>query len=197
MKKTFLTLIVALLIFSGNAQDSNDKDIKTNPKNSEISLNLLDLVVAGTLGVNYERLFENNQSLFIGLNIFDTYSYYDVGYIADNSAVSLRAAYLVYFSKDKDHHGFFFYPQLKLRTGEITIEDYYYYETTTESGVTEEYTYDIGGASAGFGIGHKWMFDNRFTLMLNGDIARNLGNFDDDYLENIELRFAVNFGYRF
>ena len=33
--------------------------------------------------------------------------------------------------------------------------------------------------------------------MLNGDIARNLGNFDDDYLDNIEVRFSVNFGYRF
>ena len=44
----------------------------------------------------------------------------------------------------------------------------------------------------------SWMFDNKFTLTLNGDIARNLGNFDNDgYLENVEVRFAVNFGYRF
>ncbi|WP_431156835.1 hypothetical protein [Winogradskyella poriferorum] len=194
MKKLVLSFLLGLLIFTGNAQDDNTEP----PKKSEISVNLLDLVVAGTLGVNYERLFDNNQSLFISANIFDTYGYYDVGYIEDNSAFSLRAAYLVYFSKDKDHHGFFFYPQLKLRTGEITVDEYYFFDEVEGQEVNQEFTYDIGGASAGFGIGHKWMFDNKFTLTLNGDIARNLGNFDnDDYLENVEVRFAVNFGYRF
>jgi len=194
MKKLILSFLLGLLIFTGNAQDDNTEP----PKKSEISVNLLDLVVAGTLGVNYERLFDNNQSLFISANIFDTYGYYDVGYIEDNSAFSLRAAYLVYFSKDKDHHGFFFYPQLKLRTGEITVDEYYFFDEVEGQEVNQEFTYDIGGASAGFGIGHKWMFDNKFTLTLNGDIARNLGNFDnDDYLENVEVRFAVNFGYRF
>ncbi|MCA0131493.1 hypothetical protein [Winogradskyella alexanderae] len=194
MKKQIIVILLGLFLFSSHAQDTNN----TEPtKNNEISLNLLDLVVAGTLGINYERIFENNQSLFLSANIFDTYGYYDVGYIEDNSAFTLRAAYLVYFSKEKDHHGFFFYPQFKFRTGEITTEDYYFYDIATESEITEEFTYDIGGASAGFGIGHKWMFDNKFTLTLNGDIARNLGNFKDDYLENIELRFAVNFGYRF
>lgn len=194
MKKLVLSFLLGLLIFTGNAQNDNTEP----PKKSEISVNLLDLVVAGTLGVNYERLFDNNQSLFISANIFDTYGYYDVGYIEDNSAFSLRAAYLVYFSKDKDHHGFFFYPQLKLRTGEITVDEYYFFDEVEGQEVNQEFTYDIGGASAGFGIGHKWMFDNKFTLTLNGDIARNLGNFDnDDYLENVEVRFAVNFGYRF
>ena len=194
MKKLILSFLLGLLIFTGNAQDDNTEP----PKKSEISVNLLDLVVAGTLGVNYERLFDNNQSLFISANIFDTYGYYDVGYIEDNSAFSLRAAYLVYFSKDKDHHGFFFYPQLKLRTGEITVDEYYFFDEVEGQEVNQEFTYDIGGASAGFGIGHKWMFDNKFTLTLNGDIARNLGNFDNDgYLENVEVRFAVNFGYRF
>ncbi|MCA0152178.1 hypothetical protein [Winogradskyella vincentii] len=194
MKKLLSTVLFFLLILNTNAQE--DKNSNTLAKN-EISVNLLDLVVAGTLGVNYERLFDNNQSLLIGANFFDTYGYYDAGYIEDNSAFSLEAAFLIYFSKEKDHHGFFFYPQLKFRTGEITVDDYYYYDIATETDVNEEYTYDIGGASAGFGIGHKWVFNNKITLMLNGDIARNLGNFDDDYLDNIEVRFSVNFGYRF
>ena len=86
---------------------------------------------------------------------------------------------------------------MKLRTGEITTDDYNYYDIATETDVNEEFIYDIGGASAGFGIGHKWGFNNKITLMLNGDIARNLGNLDDDYLDNIEVRFSVNFGYRF
>ncbi len=193
MKKSILAVAMLLSVFYTNAQQSSD-DL---PKTSEISTNLLDLVIAGTLNVNYERLFEQNQSLFVGVSFFDTYGYYDAGYIENSSAISLRAAYLIYFSKEKDHAGFFFYPQLKLRTGEVTVDDYYYYDYENDTEVTQEFTYDVGGVAAGFGIGHKWMFSNKFTLTLNGDIARNLGNFDTDYLDNIELRFGVNFGYRF
>lgn len=188
-----LTLLLAMS-FSASAQESSDNDL---PKQHEISTNLLDLVVAGTLNVNYERLFKQNQSLYIGANFFDTYGYYDAGYIEKSTALTLNAAYFVYFSKEKDHAGFFFYPQLKLRTGEVTVRDYYYYDSVLDSTVEDEFTYDVGGVSAGFGIGHKWMFNNKFTLTLKGDIARNLGNFDTNYLENIELRFGVNFGYRF
>lgn len=156
------------------------------------------MVIAGTLNVNYERLFNNNQSLFVGANFFDTYGYYDAGYIDKSTALTFNAAYLVYFSKTKDHAGFFFYPQLRLRTGEITIDDgYYYYDGATDSYIENKSTYDVSGVSAGFGMGHKWMFSNKFTLTLKGDVARNLGNVDTDYLSNVELRFGVNFGYRF
>ncbi|GAA0738291.1 MULTISPECIES: DUF3575 domain-containing protein [Flavobacteriaceae] len=193
MKKTILHVALLLSVFAVNAQELTDEA----PKKSEISTNLLDLVVAGTLNVNYERLFDKNQSLLISANFFDTYGYYDAGYIEKSNALSFKAAYLIYFSKEKEHAGFFFYPQLKVRTGEITVEEYYYYDYENETSIEEEYTYDVDGFSAGFGIGHKWMFSNKFTLTLYGDIARNLGNFDTDYLENIELRFGVNFGYRF
>ena len=70
-------------------------------------------------------------------------------------------------------------------------------EGNLEFYIEEEYKYDVSGFSAGFGIGHKWLFNNKFTLSINGEIARNLGNFDTDYLDNIEGRFGVNFGYRF
>ncbi|WP_400076288.1 hypothetical protein [Winogradskyella sp. R77965] len=193
MKNSLFAALMLFSVFAMNAQESSDE----LPKQSEISTNLLDLVVAGTLNVNYERLFDKNQSLFIGANFFDTYGYYDAGYIEESTAFSVKAAYLVYFSKEKDHAGFFFYPQIKLRTGQVTVRDYYYYDSVLDSTVEDQFKYDVGGFSAGFGIGHKWMFNNKFTLTLNGDIARNLGSFDTNYLDNIELRFGVNFGYRF
>lgn len=194
MKISILILAFLFSVFSVTAQEAS----VDTPKTSEISTNLLDLVIAGTLNVNYERLFDKNQSLFIGVNFFDTYSYYDAGYIDKSTAFSLKAAYLIYFSSEKDHAGFFFYPQAKLRTGEITVDDgYYYYDGETDMYLEDSFTYDVSGVSAGFGLGHKWMFSNKFTLTLNGDISRNLGNFDTDYLSNIELRFGVNFGYRF
>lgn len=164
---------------------------------NELASNLLDLVVAGSLNMNYERLLDNNQSIGASVTLFDTYSYYDVGYIEKNSAFSLKVLYLIYFSKQKDHEGFFFYPQMKFRTGKITTDDYGYYDYLTDIYIEDNYTYDIGGVSAGFGLGHKWIFNHKISLSLSGEIGRNLGNFEDTYLDEIEARFAVNFGFRF
>ncbi len=85
---------------------------------------------------------------------------------------------------------------MKLRTGEITVEDYGYYNNEGQF-IGDEFTYDVGGVSAGFGIGHKWVFNDKFVLGINSDIARNLGSFDTDYLGEVEFKFGVNFGVRF
>ncbi len=190
-------IVVALIIGSLNigAQDTGtDRELL---KTTELSTNLFDLVVAGSLNVNYERLFKNNQSLFTSVTFFDTYGYYDAGYIRESSAVTLKAAYFIYFTKNKDHEGFFFYPQLRLRTGKVTVEDYYYYDEVVDSTFENTYSYDVDGVGAGFGLGHKWLFSNKFTLTLNTEIARHLGNWETDYLDDIEFRVGVNFGYRF
>ncbi|GFZ82483.1 hypothetical protein GCM10011531_11270 [Aquaticitalea lipolytica] len=192
MKKILITVLL-FTSFISIAQESDDDQTKKH----EISSNLFDLVVAGSLNVNYEHLFAKNQSLFLGVTFFDTYGYYDAGYLKSSNAVSLKAAYMIYFSKQKDHEGFYFYPQLKARTGEVVLDDYIYFDYENDVYIEEEYKYDVSGFSAGFGLGHKWLFNNRFTLSINGEIARNLGNFDTDYLDNIEGRFGVNFGYRF
>jgi hypothetical protein len=192
MKKILITVLL-FTSFISIAQESSDDQTKKH----EISSNLFDLVVAGSLNVNYEHLFAKNQSLFLGVTFFDTYGYYDAGYLKSSNAVSLKAAYMIYFSKQKDHEGFYFYPQLKARTGEVVLDDYIYFDYENDVYIEEEYKYDVSGFSAGFGLGHKWLFNNKFTLSINGEIARNLGNFDTDYLDNIEGRFGVNFGYRF
>ena len=192
MKKILITVLL-FTSFISIAQESDDDQTKKH----EISSNLFDLVVAGSLNVNYEHLFAKNQSLFLGVTFFDTYGYYDAGYLKSSNAVSLKAAYMIYFSKQKDHEGIYFYPQLKARTGEVVLDDYIYCDYENDVYIEEEYKYDVSGFSAGFGLGHKWLFNNKFTLSINGEIARNLGNFDTDYLDNIEGRFGVNFGYRF
>jgi len=192
MKKIFLPVLFLFTIISFS-QDRDDL-IKKN----ELSSNLFDLVVAGSFNINYERLYENNQSLAFSATFFDTYGYLDAGYLDKSEAVSLKASYLIYFKKEYDHAGFFFYPLLKLRTGKVTVDDGYYYDPEVDESFYK-FTYDIGGFSAGFGLGHKWLFNNKFTLTVNGEIARNLGGFNDDYLDgdNIEPRFGINFGYRF
>lgn len=192
MKKSLCLALVVLFMWSVKAQDAGTEPVKKN----EISTNMLDLVIAGSLNFNYERLFDNNQSLFVGVTFFDTYGYYDAGAIDNSDAITLKVAYQIYFSKNKQHAGFFFYPQVRFRTGEVTVDDYYFFSIDDDSN-TDQFSYDTAGVGVGFGLGYKWTFRNRFSLTLNGEIARNLGNFDDDYLSEVEGRFGVIFGYRF
>ena len=192
MKKLLFALFMLFTCLSFSQEEENIS------KKSELSTNLFDLVVAGSFNINYERLFENNQSLFISATFFDTYGYFDAGYLEKSEAFSLKAAYIIYFKKEKDHAGFNFYPLLKLRTGKVFVDDGYYYDNSIDES-QYKFSYDIGGFAAGFGLGHKWLFSNKFTLSVHGEIARNLGSFDDEYLEgdNIEPRIGINFGYRF
>lgn len=188
---------ISLLIILLCTSISFSQELPEEQKRNEISSNLLDLVVAGSFNITYERLFKGNQSLLVSTTLFDTFGYYDVGFIEKNSAFSFKAAYLIYFSKSKDHAGFFFYPQLKIRSGEITVDEGGFFDGNGNF-TPFEFKYDIDGFSAGFGIGHKWVFNNKFSLMLFGEIARDLGNNNnDDYLDNVEPRFGVNFGIRF
>lgn len=192
MKKTLVLLLFAFALHS-YAQESN---AQISAKN-EVSANLLDLVVAGTLQVNYERLFEKNQSLMLSASFFDSFMYYDVSDLKKSSAMTFKLAYTIYFSKEKAHSGFFFYPMLKLRTGDVTIDDYWVYDIDTDTYSSQETTYDVSGVQAGFGIGHKWLFVNKFSLGLSTELGRQFGNSNTVYIDNLEWRFGVNFGYRF
>lgn len=198
MKKIFLTSLLLLSSVFIIAQEDQSSDQELERKN-ELTSNLLDLVIAGSFNVSYERLFAQNQSLHVAVTAFDTYGYYDAGYLDESNALTLRVAYNIYFSKKKDHYGFYFYPGIKLRTGEVTVEDYYYSGFNGELR-DEGYSYDIGGFSAGFGLGHKWLFADKFSLSINGEILRALGSVPEDEFGDIgvvEPRFGVNFGYRF
>lgn len=193
--KGVIVLLVLMCSYAPSYAQEINQEESNNPKN-EISTNLMDLVIAGTLNFNYERHFKNNQSLWFSVNLFDTYGYYDAGYIEDNNAFSFQGAYMIYFSSKNDHTGFFFYPLVKFRFGDVTVEDGINY-FDGEDFENFNYSYEIDGFGLGFGLGYKWLFSNRFSLMLNGQIARNLSDFDDDYLSSVEPRFGVNFGYRF
>jgi hypothetical protein len=185
-------VILTVLLFSNIIFAQKEPE----PKHHELSSNLLDLVAAGSLNVTYERLIQNNQSFLVSATLFETFGYYDAGFIDKNNAFSIKAAYLLYFSKLKNHYGFFFYPQLKLRNGRITLDDYSYYGWYNDSvQVSESYTID--GFSAGFGLGHKWLFNDQFSLSIFGEVARDLANRDTPYIDSVEARFGINFGIRF
>ncbi len=200
MKKVILLVAFALGTINVTAQKASDDDVKPEFKN-EISTNVFDLVVGGSLNVNYEYLMKDNQSFLVGLTAFDTYAYYDAGFLEESNAVSLRAAWVIYTSRYEKHGGFHFYPMLKFRTGEVTTDDVVFIENSQGDVVeSNSNTYDIGGFSAGFGLGYKWVVSDKFTISTNFELTRNLGgNLESENadLGIVEPRLGVNFGYRF
>ncbi|GLB50780.1 hypothetical protein Y10_31480 [Neptunitalea sp. Y10] len=187
-----------LTVGVSNAQDA---DVPMAIKN-EVSVNLLDLVAAGTLDVGYERFLGGNQSLSLDVSFFDTFGYYDVGYIDKSTGVSARLAYNLYFSKRKEYGGFYFYPMVKYRTGKVsTSEDYYDVQYVGNDVISEQYDfkqkYSIEGFAAGFGVGNKWVLKDKFTLDITANLSRTLGSFDSYYIDSVEFRAGVSFAYRF
>lgn len=199
MKKTILLLCACAMGYSAYAQQKDDSE--TRLVKNEISSNILDLVIAGSLNVTYERMLDNNISLAGSATFFDTYGYYDAGYLESTNAFSFRASANFYVSKRRQFEGLYFYPLLKVRTGEVTSDyDVFIYDDQGNFTQTNRRNYDVGGFSAGVGLGNKWVIQDKFTVSVFGEVARNLGgNLDRQNadLGNVEPRFGINFGYRF
>lgn len=199
MKKTILLLCACAMGYSAVAQTNDDAE--TRLVKNEISSNILDLVIAGSLNVTYERMLNNNISLAGSATFFDTYGYYDAGYLESTNAFSFRASANFYVSKRRQFEGLYFYPLLKVRTGEVTSDyDVFIYDDQGNFTQTNRRNYDVGGFSAGVGLGNKWVIQDKFTVSVFGEVARNLGgNLDRQNadLGNVEPRFGINFGYRF
>lgn len=191
MKKAILLLLFPLLTI---AQESETKDAK-----GEIKSNLFDLVVGKSVNVGYEYFLKGNQSLQLDVTAFDTYSYLDTGYFDENNLFGFQASYNIYFSKSKKHHGFVFYPFAKLRTGTQVVEDYSFFDNGSGNWVSQNRSYDLSGFEVGFGLGHKWLFNDKISLGVGSQIGRNLTN-DKEITENYsEINFKANvtLGVRF
>jgi hypothetical protein len=192
MKKIYLLLILPFVSF---AQEQEEKNY-----NGEIKSNLFDLVVGKSFNVGYEHFLKGNQALQLDVTLFDTYSYIDAGYLDKNNLVGIQASYNIYFSKNKDYYGFVFYPFVKCRTGTQVVDDYYYfYEPVT--GNYSEYSreFDLSGFEAGFGLGHKWLFNDKISLQVGSQLGRNFSN-DDEFRDNysdIDFKVHVTLGFRF
>lgn len=192
-------IVFAIINLCGSALHSQEDapSQKLYFKN-EMTINLLDLIVAGTLNLEYERFLPKQQSVLLSVNLFDTYGYYDVGYIDTNKAFSVQGAYRFYFSSKDNYSGFYFYPLAKLRWGELTIGDsYYLIDENGDETISSDYSYDIDGLGIGFGLGHTWLIKDKITFNINGQVARDLSDSDNRDFDQIEVRFNVGVGYRF
>jgi hypothetical protein len=194
MKKLILGLLI--LPFMSSAQDGESKEYK-----GEIKSNLFDLVVGKSFNVGYEHFLKGNQSVQFDVTLFDTYSYIDASELEKNGLVGLQATYNIYFSKSKKQHGFAFSPFLKYRVGkQETIDYYYYYDynngTSTTTKMNREY--DLSGLEAGFGVSHKWLFNDKISLTVGSQIARNFSNSKEisDNYSDINFKAHVTLGFR-
>lgn len=190
-------ILLVMLPFISLAQED---DIKTT---GEIKTNVFDLVVAKTLNVGYEHFLKGNQALQVEASFFDHYSYLDISEIEKNNLFSLQASYNIYFSKSKKHHGFVFYPFAKVRTGNREFSEFYYSNYNPNTGF---YTYDerkvsinMSGFELGFGLGHKWLFNDKISLGVGSQLGRNLISSSEfeNYYSGLNFRANVTLGVRF
>jgi hypothetical protein len=191
MKKLLLLLMLPVLSF---AQEAETKMAK-----GEIKSNLFDLVVGSSFNLGYEHFFKGNQALQVDVTAFDTYSYLDAGYMDNNNLFSVQASYNIYFSKNKAHHGFVFYPFAKYRTGTQEVDDVWSYNSITGNYTYTAREFDLSGFEVGFGLGHKWLFNDRISLGIGSQLGRNLTS-DSEFSNNYsDLNFKANvtLGVRF
>jgi hypothetical protein len=191
MKKIILGLL--LLPFISIAQNEESKEYK-----GEIKSNLFDLVVGKSFNVGYEHFLKGNQSVQFDVTLFDTYSYLDASGLEKNGLIGLQASYNIYFSKSKKQHRFVFSPYLKYRLGKQEVVDYYNYDYNSNSYTQLTREYDLSGLEAGFGIGHKWLFNDKISLTLGSQIARNFSNSKEisDNYSDINFKAHVTLGFR-
>lgn len=179
--------------FISIAQNEESKEY-----NGEIKSNLFDLVVGKSFNVGYEHFLKGNQSVQFDVTLFDTYSYLDASELEKNGLIGLQASYNIYFSKSKKQHGFVFSPYLKYRLGKQEVVDYYNYDYNSNSYTQLTREYDLSGLEAGFGIGHKWLFNDKISLTLGSQIARNFSNSKEisDNYSDINFKAHVTLGFR-
>ena len=191
MKKLVLGLL--LLPILSIAQEAESKDY-----NGEIKSNLFDLVIGKSFNLGYEHFLKGNQSVQFDVTLFDTYSYLDASELEKNGLIGLQASYNIYFSKSKKQYGFVFSPYLKYRIGKQEVIDYYNYDYTTNTYTELSREYDLTGLEAGFGLGHKWLFNDKISLTLGSQIARNFSNSKEisDNYSDINFKAHVILGFR-
>ena len=154
-------------------------------KKHEVTVNALTLIVSEWIDVSYEYLINEESSFGVDLQFgldgnddFDTYRTF-----------SVTPNYRRYFSS-KYARGFFVEAFGMLHT----YEDFYSYNSTTNTFMTQKET----DFSLGVSVGGKWVTKSGFVTEIFAGIGRNLFNGDDDNdLIEVAGRVGISLGYRF
>ena len=176
MKKTFVILIVTLLL-SHNMFSQEDQVAKLENENfNELKLNALFLIL-GALEVTYERTL--NEESGIGLTVFLPLD----NDVSDEIKYYISPYYRFYFG-NKYASGFFLEGFGMLNSTNRDL-NFFIYE--------EDFRTDF---ALGIGLGGKWITNSGFIGEINFGVGRNLfNNNNTDY--EIIAKGGISLGYRF
>ena len=176
MKKTFVILIVTLLL-SHNMFSQEDEVAKLENKNfNELKLNALFLIL-GALEVTYERTL--NEESGIGLTVFLPLD----NDVSDEIKYYISPYYRFYFG-EKYASGFF-------------LEGFGMINSTNRDSnffvLEDDFRTDF---ALGIGLGGKWITNSGFVGEINLGVGRNL--FNNNNTDNeIIAKGGISLGYRF
>ena len=176
MKKTFVILIVTLLL-SHNMFSQEDEVAKLENENfNELKLNALFLIL-GALEVTYERTL--NEESGIGLTVFLPLD----NDVSDEIKYYISPYYRFYFG-NKYASGFFLEGFGMINSTNRDL-NFFIYE--------EDFRTDF---ALGIGLGGKWITNSGFIGEINFGVGRNLfNNNNTDY--EIIAKGGISLGYRF
>ena len=176
MKKTFVILIVTLLL-SHNMFSQEDQVAKLENENfNELKLNALFLIL-GALEVTYERTL--NEESGIGLTVFLPLD----NDVSDEIKYYISPYYRFYFG-NKYASGFFLEGFGMINS---TNRDFNFFESE------DDFRTDF---ALGIGLGGKWITNSGFIGEINFGVGRNLfNNNNTDY--EIIAKGGISLGYRF
>ena len=176
MKKTFVILIVTLLL-SHNMFSQEDEVAKLENENfNELKLNALFLIL-GALEVTYERTL--NEESGIGLTVFLPLD----NDVSDEIKYYISPYYRFYFG-EKYASGFF-------------LEGFGMINSTNRDSnffvLEDDFRTDF---ALGIGLGGKWITNSGFIGEINFGVGRNL--FNNNNTDNeIIAKGGISLGYRF
>lgn len=192
MKKILLLMVLLpSMLFAQTEKQEKEKK-------NELYLNAFEVIVGGVVPITYERFLTKNQSLAFRAFLLDKhYSDFNSNGDAYNT-FSLQAQYVIYFSEKKNNAGFYAYPFLKYSGGNYNTYQYIYDPTNGMYIDTKLTKKQLNAAILGFGIGYKFVWKDKITIGMGGDLGRVLNN--GNYYENrgpVDARFGINVGFRF
>lgn len=188
MRKLQYFLIFSIFFgFLASSAYSQSPIYPISPAN-EVKINIANTIIIGSLELGYEHFLDQNQSLGAEVMFMDRFAYAsDRGDGQNFKATSLVLAYNYYFVTETDPSGFYVHPFLKYRDGTFTEVD----ENSTVQ-VTDMNSFIIG-----FGVGYKWVHNEKFALGPYVTIARGFNEEVSDRFDPVEFNAGFSVGFRF
>ena len=199
MKKITISILFFALALNMNAQMQNGGQEEINNRNvgkSEISLNVLNVLIFGALEGAYERILNDNTSL--GIEIFAKVFNKNEGEDVDLSKVYAKdfsvTSKFKYFLRDDERASGFYGEAFGMISDGTNDKKVDTIDPLTGDTRSVEVERDYTDFALGFGIGGKFVAKQGFLMDVSFGLGRNLFNKDSP---DIVVLPSASVGYRF